>query len=84
VTLQSRIGVNVGTGGPKNIKNYSASKRHLMNVKAAKDTSKSLSKPIKSTSISDFFKNTVIPPMFQNPPARQILASELLFNPRQY
>ena len=47
-----RIDVNISTGGPKNFEIHLASKKHLMNVKAAKDTSKSSSKPIKSTLIS--------------------------------
>ena len=65
-----RIDVNVSTGGPKNFEAHLASKKHLMNVKAAEKASKTL----KPTLISNFFvKRHDIPPSYQPPPAPQLL-----------
>ena len=63
----------MGTGGPKNFKSHLASKKHLMNVKAAEDASKMHPPAL----ISNFFmKQHDPPPPYQVPPASQLLASK--------
>jgi hypothetical protein len=66
-----RIDVNVGTGGPKNFEIHLASKKHLMNVKAAEDALKTRPPAL----ISNFFvKRRDPPPPYQALPAPQLLA----------
>jgi hypothetical protein len=66
----------VGTGGRKNFEIHLTSKKHLINVKAAED----MSKTVKTSSlISDFFiKQCDPPPPFQAPSAPQLLALNTL------
>jgi hypothetical protein len=69
-----RIDVNIGTGGPKNFETHLASKKHLMNVKAAEDASKAR----QPTLISDFFVKQRAHPAssYQSLPTPQLLASK--------
>lgn len=61
----------MGTGGPKNFEIHLTSKKHLMNVNAEED----MSKTVKNALISDFFIKQRDPPQpFQAPSAPQLLA----------